>query len=154
MEETLTTTATVNIRWMRPLDMPAVLSIEEMSFANGWTGEDFRRHVRQRNCIGMVAEHGEKVVGFMIYELHKTKLHLLNFAVHAAWCRIGIGAQMVANLIGKLSIHRRTRITLEVRETNLPMQLFFRKQGFLAVGVERAYYEDCSDDAYRFEYLL
>ena len=30
----------------------------------------------------MVAEQGEKVVGFMIYELHKTKLHILNFAVH------------------------------------------------------------------------
>ena len=32
----------------------------------------------------MVAEQGEKVVGFMIYELHKAKLHILNFAVHPA----------------------------------------------------------------------
>ena len=27
-----------------------------------------------------MAEAGEKVVGFMIYELHKSKLHILNFA--------------------------------------------------------------------------
>src|SRR5437588_3551570 len=63
----------------------------------------------------MVAEHGEKVVGFMIYELHKNKLHILNFAVHPAWRRMAVGAQMVAKLISKLSSHRRTRITLEVR---------------------------------------
>ena len=86
----------------------------------------------------MVAEQGEKVVGFMIYELHKTKLHILNFAVHPGWRRLGVGAQMVAKLISKLSSHRRTRITLEVRETNLAAQLFFRKQGFKAVRVLRS----------------
>ena len=44
---------------------------------------------------------------------------------------------MVAKLIGKLSSHRRTRITLEVRETNLPAQLFFQQPGFRAVTVLR-----------------
>ena len=77
----------------------------------------------------MVAEHGEKVVGFMIYELHKNKLHILNFAVHPAWRRLGVGVQMVAKLISKLSSHRRTRITLEAARTNLAAQLFFRHQG-------------------------
>src|SRR5439155_698350 len=83
------------------------------------------RCLRQRNCIGMVAEQGEKVVGFMIYELHKAKLHILNFAVHPGCRRLGVGAQMVQKLISKLSSHRRTRITLEVRETNLGALLYF-----------------------------
>ena len=68
----------------------------------------------------MVAEHGDRVVGFMIYELHKTQ------AAHPELRRPpglaagrGIGRQMVDKLIGKLSSHRRTKITLEVRETNL-----------------------------------
>src|SRR5204863_10164112 len=100
----------------------------------------------------MVAEHGEKVVGFMIYELHKNKLHILNFAVHPAWRRVSVGAQMVAKLISKLSNHRRTRITLEVRETNLVAQLFFRTQGFRAVRVLRSYYEDTGEDAFVMQY--
>ena len=58
-------------------DMPEVLDIEHASFEFPWSEEDFIRCLRQRNCIGMVAEHGERVVGFMIYELHKTKLHIL-----------------------------------------------------------------------------
>ena len=144
----------VHIRWMIRRDMPEVLQTEQESFDYSWTEEDFLRCLRQRNCIGMVAEQGEKVVGFMIYELHKTKLHILNFAVHPACRRAGVGAQMVAKLISKLSSHRRTRITLEVRETNLPAQLFFRAQGFLAVRVLRAYYEDSGEDAFLMQYRL
>ena len=144
----------VHIRWMIRRDMPEVLQTEQDSFEFSWTEEDFLRCLRQRNCIGMVAEQGEKVVGFMIYELHKNKLHILNFAVNPACRRYGVGGQMVAKLISKLSSHRRTRITLEVRETNLSAQLFFRKQGFKALRVLRTFYEDSGEDAYLLQYRL
>src|SRR5262249_26122254 len=120
----------VHIRWMIRRDMPEVLQTEQESFEYSWTEEDFLRCLRQRNCIGMVAEQGEKVVGFMIYAPHKSKLHFLNFAVPPVHRRCHVGHQMVSKLISKLSSHRRTRITLEVRETNLTAQLFFRSQGF------------------------
>jgi ribosomal-protein-alanine N-acetyltransferase len=144
----------VHIRWMIRRDMPEVLQTEQDSFEFAWTEEDFLRCLRQRNCIGMVAEQGEKVVGFMIYELHKAKLHILNFAVHPYCRRFRIGSQMVAKLISKLSSHRRTRITLEVRETNLAAQVFYREQGFKAVRVLRNYYEDSGEDAFLMQYRL
>jgi len=144
----------VHIRWMIRRDMPDVLQTEQESFEYSWTEEDFLRCLRQRNCIGMVAECGERVVGFMIYELHKQKLHILNFAVHPKYRRVGVGTQMVSKLISKLSSHRRTRITLEVRETNLPAQLFFRSQGFKGVKVLRTFYEDSGEDAYLMQYRL
>jgi ribosomal-protein-alanine N-acetyltransferase len=142
----------VHIRWMIRRDMPEVLHTEQHSFAYAWSEEDFLRCLRQRNCIGMVAEHGERVVGFMIYELHKAKLHILNFAVHPDWRRLSIGSQMVAKLVSKLSSHRRTRITLEVRETNLSAQHFFKEQGFRAIRVLRSFYDDSGEDAYLMEY--
>ncbi len=144
----------VHIRWMIRRDMPEVLQTEQESFEYAWTEEDFLRCLRQRNCIGMVAEQGEKVVGFMIYELHKAKLHILNFAVSTTCRRLGVGMQMVAKLISKLSSHRRTRITLEVRETNLSAQLFFRAQGFKAIKVLRSFYEDSGEDAFLMQYRL
>src|SRR5437588_1031636 len=146
--------ARVHIRWMIRRDMPEVLQAEQLSFEYAWTEEDFLRCLRQRNCIGMVAEHGEKVVGFMIYELHKSKLHILNFAVHPTCRRADVGMQMVTKLISKLSSHRRTRITLEVRERNLTAQLFFRSQGFRAVRVPRSYYDDSGEDAFLMQYRL
>jgi len=144
----------VHIRWMIRRDMPEVLHTEQESFEFAWTEEDFLQCLRQRNCIGMVAEQGERVVGFMIYELHKNKLHILNFAVHPSYRRAGVGTQMVAKLISKLSSHRRTRITLEVRETNLAAQLFFRSQEFKALRVLRTFYEDSGEDAYLLQYKL
>jgi ribosomal-protein-alanine N-acetyltransferase len=142
----------VHIRWMIRRDMSEVLDIESASFEFPWSEEDFVRCLRQRNCIGMIAEHDDRVVGFMIYELHKTRLHILNFAVASRYRRLGVGSQMVTKLASKLSSQRRTRITLEVRETNLAAQLFFRAQGFRAVNVLRNYYDDTPEDAYVMQY--
>jgi len=142
----------VHIRWMIRRDMPEVLEIERHSFEFPWFDDDFIRCLRQRNCIGMVAEHAERVVGFMIYELHKTRLHVLNFAVAPDVRHRGIGTQMIAKLVGKLSSQRRSRIGLEVRETNLPAQVFFRETGFRATTVLRDFYDDSPEDAYLMQY--
>ena len=142
----------VHIRWMIRRDMPSVLAIEESSFEFPWSEEEFIRCLRQRNCIGMVAEHDDQVVGFMIYELHKNRLHLLNFAVDPELRRGTIGKSMINKLISKLSMDRRNRIMLEVRETNLDAQLFFKELGFRAISVLRDYYEDTTEDAYLMQY--
>lgn len=144
----------LHIRWMIRRDMNEVLQTERQSFEYAWTEEDFLRCLRQRNCIGMVAEMNDRVVGFMIYELHKSKLHVLNFAVAPNCRRMGIGAQMVEKLIAKLSSHRRTKITLAIRERNLAAQLFFRGVDFKAVKVLRNYYEDSREDAFLMEYRV
>lgn len=142
----------VHIRWMIRRDMPEVLSIEKSSFEFPWSEEDFIRCLRQRNCIGMVAEYDERVVGFMIYELHKDQLHVLNFSVRPDVRRRGIGMQMVNKLVGKLSQQRRNRIVLEIRETNLAAQMFFKNLNFRAVSLLRDYYDDTVEDAYVMQY--
>ena len=142
----------VHIRWMIRRDMPEVLDIENRGFEFPWSEEDFIRCLRQRNCIGMVAESGERIAGYMIYELHKSRLHILNFAVHEQFWRQGVGTSMAGKLTSKLSYQRRTRILLEVRETNLSAQLFFRERGFRAISVLRDFYNDTTEDAYLMEY--
>lgn len=142
----------IHIRWMIRRDMAEVIAIETESFEFPWSEDDFIRCLRQRNCIGMVAEMDDQVVGFMIYELHKNRLHILNFAVADRYRRLGIGTQMVSKLAGKLSDTRRNRILLEIRETNLPAQLFFRHSGFRAVSVLHEFYEDTPEDAYLMQF--
>jgi ribosomal-protein-alanine N-acetyltransferase len=150
--ETKPTSVCVHIRWMIRRDMPAVLGIENRCFEFAWNEDDFIRCLRQRNCIGMVAEEDDKVVGFMIYELHKNRLHILNFAVHPDHRRTGIGNAMINKLLGKLSHERRNRIMLEVRETNLEAQLFFKSIGFKAISVLRDFYDDTVEDAYLMQF--
>lgn len=150
--------AYVHIRWMIRRDLDAVLDIEGRAFDSPWTEEDFLRCLRQRNCIGMVAEGGpggERVDGFMIYELHKHKLVLLNFAVDPQRHRQGVGRAMLNKLKAKLSDQRRTRIEFLVGERNMVGHLFLAAEGFRATGVERQPFGEWSDeDGYRFVFRL
>src|SRR4051812_29008491 len=133
----------LHIRWMIRRDMPDVLAAERASFEYAWTEDDFLRCLRQRNCIGMVAEGDDPVgpapgvrgAGVMIYELPKPRLHILNFAVHPLARRTGIGGQMLGKLVHKLTTHRRLKITLAVRERNIDAQVFFRDHDFRATKV-------------------
>ena len=144
----------VHVRWMIRRDMPEVIAIERDSFEFPWSEDDFTRCLRQRNCIGMVAEMADSIVAFMIYELHRTKLQMLNFAVLRSHRRLGIGTQMMDKLVAKLAPDRRGRIVLEVRETNLPAQLFYRSLGFRATTVLKDFYQDSTEDAYMMQYCM
>lgn len=154
LEEGVKQKLSVQVRWMIRRDMSEVLKVEKESFEFPWNEEDFLCCLRQRNCIGMVAEYEGRVIGFMIYELFQSRMHIMSFAVASRYRRCGVGAEMIGKLINKLAQQRRTAITLEIRETNLPAQLFFQKQGFLATSVLRNHYEDTDEDAYAMEYLL
>jgi ribosomal-protein-alanine N-acetyltransferase len=143
----------IEIRWAIKRDTPTLLKIEADSFEDPWTEEELLRCQRQRNTIGMVAELDDDVVGFMIYELHKNRLHLASLAVDPQYRRRGIGRAMIRSLTGKIGLGSvRNRITLEVRESNLPAQLFFKSQGFRAVQVLRDFYENSTEDAYLMQY--
>lgn len=144
----------LQIRWMVRRDISAVVAIEEKNFEFPWQEEDFLQCLRQRNCVGMVAERHGSIVGFVMYETFKNRLHVLNMAVHPECRRLGIGKQLLAKLQSKLSPQRRAKMTLEVRETNLAAQLFFRAHGFRAVAILKNFYENSQDDAYLMQYRL
>ena len=112
----------IHIRWMIRRDMAEVLDIERSSFKFPWVEEEFIRCLRQRNCIGMVAEHDTRVVGFMIYELHKTRLHILNLAVRDGYRLRGVGSLLISKLKSKLSEQRRRTITADVWDANTGAQ--------------------------------
>lgn len=130
----------VHIRWMIRADMPAVTAIERECFDDPWTLDEFIRCLQQRNAIGMVAEDRDRVVGFMVYELHQRSLQLLNLAVTEREHRREIGSQLIHKLQTKLNPDRRARITLQVREQNCGAQLFFASLGFRCTGTIADYY--------------
>lgn len=142
------------MRWMTRSDMPEVLRIEQESYEFPWMADDFTRCLRQRNCIGLVADYEDRIVGFIIYKLHKTYIRILNLAVDPAWRRCGVGMQIMAKLISKLSPQgqRRSKLFLEVRETNLPAQLFFKYCEFRAISILHNFFDDTPEDAYLMRY--
>lgn len=139
--------AIVHIRWLIRRDLPDVLDIDSRSFFDVWEEEDFVRFMRQRNAIGMVAEFGERIVGFMVYELQKNRLDLIRMAVHPHWRKLDIGTQMVDKLVSKLSTHRRDRIRADVPDDMYMAHAFLKRMGFEAHAIQRG-------EVYRFEYQI
>lgn len=145
-----------HIRWVVRRDIPEMLAIENASFQYPWSETDFVHALRQRNCIGMVAEHHERIVGYMIYELHRNRLHLLNIAVCPQGN--GIGRQLIDKLKSQLcrGPNRRNKLLCEVRETNLDACLFFKAMGFRAISLLKDFYTDerfpTDEDAILFQY--
>lgn len=142
----------VHIRWMIIADAESVLDIERRCFEHPWREGDFVRCLRQRNCIGKVAEKGDRVVGFVVYELYPKQISIIKFAVHPEEQRLGVGSELVRHLVRKPR-KLRTRIAVVVAETNLIAQQFFKSRGFMATVVLRDY-DDVVEDDYLMELKL
>jgi len=142
----------VQIRWLIRRDMDRVLDIEGESFAVPWGEEDFLDHLRKKNCIGMVAERDKRIVGYMVYEMHHGELRLLNMAVDPDFRRLGVAAQMVQKIKGKLSQQRRKSITIMLGDDNLSGQLFFQSQDFWCDATMPGYFN--GQDGYHMFFQL
>ena len=145
--------ADMRIRWGIKRDMNEVLTIENECFAYPWSESDFDTTLRQRNCIIKVVEIADCIASYAVYELNPRSYRLLNFAVRADLHRRGVGSQFLTYLKGKLNVKRPVMLA-DVWDRNLCGQLFFRSQGFRAVGIVAGKYRQNADDAYRFRYLM
>ena len=99
----------------------------------------------ERRFLGIVAEYKNKIIGYMIYELDKEDIHVVNIAVHPEFRRAGVGSQMIAKLLPKLGVKRKA-IDLIISERNLALQLFLKENDFKAIEVLHKYFG--KDDAY------
>ena len=136
----------VRIRWLIRRDLEEVLKIDADSFREPWGEEDYLTHLRQRNCIGMVAElPDDTIAGVMVYELHKSTLSLLRICVAPKHRGTGVGSTMVDRLRQKLQQQRRRVIYANVCEYNLAAQVWFSRRGFKASP---------NGDLIRFEWTL
>jgi len=142
----------VEIRWLIRRDLWRAIQIDGLMNSPAWGEEEFLKFLRQRNCIGMVAERrtlaGDTMVGFMIYELLKDKLVILRLAVDPQHQRTGVGRTMLRRLQSKLAQQCRHEIWIDIPEENLGAQLWLRACG--ATCVEVIHSAACESDLYRF----
>lgn len=141
-----------HLRWMIRSDMDAVVAIEKESHVLPWTKAEFSIALRQSNAAAMVAERNDEVVGYIVYELHKNQITVLNLAVRERSRRLGVGSEILRRMKDKIDFQRRTSIEFELRESNVAGQLFARENGFLCTSIIHGWYADSDDAAYRFRF--
>jgi len=141
-------TAPLVVGAMRLSDIASVLEIERLSFSSPWPAYAFEHELTaNRLAHYVVARREDRVVGFAGVWLMADEAHITTFGVHPEHRRRGIGRRLLLRLVDLAAQLRASRITLEVRVSNLPAQALYASFGFAVSGRRIAYYSDDGEDA-------
>jgi [ribosomal protein S18]-alanine N-acetyltransferase len=140
----------VEIRsWMLRADFPDVLEIERHGLSRPWDRQALDLMLRHDGLITYVAEHGPRVVGFLLADRCCSSFELIRLGVHPEFRRRAVGSHLMARLAAHLTA-RRWRLAATVPERALAAQLFLRACGFRCALTYRGYDAETGEDGYRF----
>jgi ribosomal-protein-alanine N-acetyltransferase len=137
----------VEIRAMAAADLPAVMDIENRSFASPWLEEMFLAEIQGPVSSAIVAVEEGRIVGYATYRVILDEGHLMNLAIHPDFRGGQRGKTLLAHVIAEARRQGAEFMFLEVRESNYKAQQLYRGFGFYPIGRRRNYYSDNGEDA-------
>lgn len=138
----------ITYRLMTVDDIPQVQLVERKCFTTPWSRSIFISEVtRNDNAVYIVAEIGERIVGYAGIWVILDEGHITNVGVHPDFQRQGIGQGLMEYLTICAVARGVTCMTLEVRVSNYGAQALYTKLGFAPSGIRKQYYQDDKEDA-------
>lgn len=120
------------------------LSIEQFG-KESWTFEQFESSLNNPLSIFYIAEKENRIVGFLLANDLIDSINLLLIATKEEFKRSGIAKKLIENLY----IYKKP-VWLEVRETNVVAQKFYKSCGFNFKHVRNKYYKN-GENAFIYE---
>lgn len=139
------------IRRMKEDDLPAVRTIEALSFSNPWSDSTFLGEIQNTPVsfpLVVVRKPSDKVIGYIIYWHIREDVQVNNIAVHPDFRGKGIGEALMRHVIEKVRRNGATFMTLEVRLSNAAAVTLYKKLGFDILGTRKNYYTNPDEDAF------
>ena len=154
--------------------IPQIHGIELLSFAEPWSMESFNKEFEDGlaryfvalapqpagGSLGQAAGYcnGQEqaagynsgigmVAGYCGYWSVAGEAHITNVAVHPSHRRRGVGAGLVACMLGDIDSRGHSAATLEVRVDNHTAIRLYERHGFKPAGVRKKYYDHGKKDA-------
>lgn len=138
---------TPQIRPMRRADIQRVYEIECACFRTPWSRLSLLSELRNRAAVYLVAEAEGRVMGYGGMWVVLDEAHVTNIAVMEQARRQGFARALLLGLMERALERGATRMTLEVRERNLPAQALYAGLGFYQNGFRPRYYPDTGEGA-------
>ncbi len=135
---------------MEITDLRSVLEIEKLSFPHPWHESTFKGEIQHRPIsFPQVIVHKtlHQVIGYVIFWLIGEDVQINNIAVHPDFRRLGIGEQVLRQVIEQVTFRGARLISLEVRPSNTAALALYKKLGFKLLGIRRGYYTMPPEDA-------
>lgn len=133
---------------MKCSHLDEVMDIENISFPTPWSYSAFAYELLHNDfAYYIVALDDEKVVGYAGMWRILDEGHVTTLAVHPDYRRQKLGAGLLSRLMHEGVRRGCTRMTLEVRPSNLAALELYGKMGFVSHGRRPGYYSDTKEDA-------
>ena len=132
---------------MTTADMDEIMLIERSSYRFPWSQGFFLQELQVACARSILAEVDGKIVGYVLFWLLPGTIDIHNVATHVDFRRRGIARLLLGQVLSQASAQSVSRVTLEVRKSNLPAQKLYGSIGFSATGVRKGYYCDDGEDA-------
>jgi len=142
--------ANLEIRRMRPQDVPDVMEIESVSFGrHHWSEESFYNEMNNQvgRYYSLIHTDIGKLIGYLGFWLIADESHVTTVAVKPEYRGNALGELMLSQCLERCAQQSIHWVTLEVRVTNYNAQNLYYKYGFTSVGIRPKYYQDNQEDA-------
>jgi ribosomal-protein-alanine N-acetyltransferase len=98
--------------------------------------------------LSLVARLERLLAGYLVAWFVLDEAHLGNIAVNPELRRRQVATELMKRLVEEADARMVTRMTLEVRVSNVGAIRLYRSFGFRAVSMRRGYYVDNREDAF------
>jgi ribosomal-protein-alanine N-acetyltransferase len=141
--------AEIQLRRFTPADLQAVLRLERRVFPQDAYGRyEFLNLHRWGKETFLVAERGERLVGYVAGLLQEREGYIASIAVEPDLRRAGLGSRLMRAVVDKLRDEGVTSVALHVRAENEAAIAMYTRLGFDVERVESRYYPDGMDALY------
>ncbi len=132
----------IKIYTMKIEDLDLITDNLETDFDNFWNYNVFKSELENGNSKYLVAKINNQIVGFAGIIPILDEADISNIVVHKNYRNQKIGSLLLESLI-KLAISLNlTEINLEVRESNFPAIILYKKYDFEVSGLRKNYYNN------------
>ena len=131
------------IRLLYIADLDALEKLEQASFPNPWSRDSLAYELTENplaRYYGLF--QADVLLAYVGYWHILEEGHIANVAVLPAYRQKGYAEYLLRTVMALALAEGVQRMTLEVRESNLPAQRLYEKLGFQPVGLRPHYYQD------------
>ncbi len=119
-----------------------MVEVEEKCFNSGFAPKTFLKELDNKIARYIVAEKNGVVCGYGSIWNICGEADIIDIAVHPDFRHQGIAQGILVRLIDLCRSENCSKINLEVRESNIPAQRLYEKNGFKVSGKRKKYYEN------------
>ena len=141
---------TIQILSLRKKDLDKIIEIENESFVNSWTINDYINEMTHNPFayyLKLIDKDSQEIMRFVGFYIMFEHAEISKIAIAKKYRGYKLSKLLLTDVIKRISLANCENITLEVRVSNIVAINLYQKLGFEIINTRKKYYPD-GEDAY------